>query len=112
GLREGVISAIEQDNGGTVCVGTDRGLFRVRGELVQQVANTEGLGGRTVLALYVDRGGTLWVSTTEAGLQRRTGNRFETFAVPNVPDSDRVLAVHQDERGTLRIGTNKGHLYE
>jgi ligand-binding sensor domain-containing protein len=70
------------------------------------------LKGNNVRAVYVDRQDVLWVSTSEAGLQRKAADgEFQSVSLSPASAADFVLALHEDSLGALWIGTSKGRLY-
>jgi signal transduction histidine kinase/ligand-binding sensor domain-containing protein len=71
----------------------------------------EGLPGDTVRAVLQTRDGYLWIGT-QAGLARFDGVRFEVFDRRNTSafHSDECVALFEDSRGTLWIGTIGGGL--
>jgi signal transduction histidine kinase len=91
------------DDGGTLWVGTARGLTRWRDGQERTYAMAEGLPGTQVLAVLPGRDGALWVGT-DVGLARWREGRFD---VP-VPVSAAVSALDLDEGGVLWVGTDRG----
>jgi ligand-binding sensor domain-containing protein/signal transduction histidine kinase len=71
----------------------------------------EGLPTGTVRAIEQTRDGYLWLGTYE-GLARFDGVRFTVFDKANTPElkSDNITALHEDQTGTLWIGTSGGGL--
>lgn len=72
----------------------------------------DGLPQDTVQAILQTRDGYLWLGTLE-GLARFDGVRFTTFDTGNTPElrHNVVLALCEDPRGDLWIGTYGGGLY-
>src|SRR5690606_33637506 len=65
-----------------------------------------GLPADTILALRFDAGGTLWAGTTE-GLARRSGERFETVALPGGDPQPIIYSITPEGRA-LWIGARSG----
>lgn len=117
----GVISLFE-DDAGTVWVGTYRGgLDRYdRGtdsftSYRNVPSDPDSLSGDIVTAIAEGPGGTvLWVGTEGAGLNRldKSSGRFQRFR--HDPENarslcdDTVYSLHQDQEGSLWIGTRRG----
>ena len=65
------------DGEGNLWVGTHRkGIFRVRGNVVDQYGRTESLSGDFVRVLFEDRGGIVWAATN---------NGIDSFTIPGSP---------------------------
>jgi PAS domain S-box-containing protein len=116
-LAHNTVQALAVDSSGALWVGTVGGLDRYdrdTGGFVHypEVAESvtviyEGCsGGTAALCPY------LWVGTAGSGLFRygRQNDRFEPFAADRLPDSH-ILALYQDQDGTLWVGTEYGGLW-
>jgi len=94
--------------------------------VIQRYSGDDGLPQNGVNALLQRRDGHLWVAT-HGGLAQFDGRRFKVFrahqevrpatenaATGSGPSSDRILALHEDRRGRLWIGTQDAgiSLYE
>ena len=112
------VLAIAQDNFGFVWLGTDDGLYRYDGYTLRRYQhdpqNPRSLSENTVLILYKDRTGILWVGTHYRGLNRYdpaqdafTRYRHDSSDSGSLRD-DHVYSIHQDSGGDLWIGTNDG----
>ena len=120
GLSQSTINAIVQDSRGFMWFGTEDGLNRYDGfnfrVFKHDPDDPDSLGFNHVMALYLDRTGTIWVATNGGGLDRYDASR-ERFihyrysaTDPNSLSSDFVTAVVEDRTGALWIGTNDGGL--
>lgn len=70
------VYALTLDRDGSLWVGTwGEGLFRIRGEVVENYGRAQGLSSNFVHDLFEDREGTLWVTTT---------NGIDNFHAPHV----------------------------
>jgi len=74
------------------------------GRLVKRFAVRDGLSSEEISALYVDRAGDLWVGTTDGGLNRRRGERFESMTKALGLTNDCVTAIYEDHEGSLWVG--------
>src|SRR4051794_20596195 len=68
------VFALAQDNYGFLWLGTDDGLYRYDGYSLRQYSHDPGnprsLSENTVMLIYRDRAGILWVGTAYGGLDR------------------------------------------
>ncbi|MEM8483912.1 MAG: two-component regulator propeller domain-containing protein [Bacteroidota bacterium] len=105
GLPQGSVNAIAQTDDGYLWFGTQEGLVRFDGEEMhvydkRSVAEFES---NDIRILHVDRQGTLWIGTRDAGLMRYKGGRF---AVPVRQDSLRDARI-----SAIAEGQNEDHLW-
>jgi signal transduction histidine kinase/ligand-binding sensor domain-containing protein len=82
----------------------NRGVFRMQGGVVTEFGSKDGLSGKPVSSLTVDRHGALWVGDA-AGLERRNGHRFESVLSTSGP----VLCAAWPNDG-MAVGTFNGLL--
>jgi ligand-binding sensor domain-containing protein len=61
-----------------------------------------------IVALEVDRQGTVWVGTWGGGLGRFDGSNWTNFTVKDGLPSNHVFMLHEDAEGKLWIGTSEG----
>ena len=112
GLQEASVYDIGEGSDGTLWFGSDMGLYRTEGATIRRISSNEGLAGNNVRAVYVDRHDALWVSTSEAGLQRTAAAEpFQRISLPSASAAELVLTLQEDSQGALWIGTSKGRLY-
>jgi signal transduction histidine kinase/ligand-binding sensor domain-containing protein len=97
---------------GSVWVGAAEGLHRVQDPRVTSWFAPEDLPGDDVRVLLEGRHGDLWLGTYGGGLVRFDGARFESFNESDGLASLKVWALHEDDKGALWIGTDRGlHCY-
>jgi ligand-binding sensor domain-containing protein len=108
-----VYSFYEDPDGGTVWIGTWRGLDRVARATgtVSHYAEKDGLPGGAVFGILADSTGMLWL-TTNRGLAR-FDPRAETFRIYDTRDglpAGRFVrtAVFQSEGGEILVGSSDG----
>jgi ligand-binding sensor domain-containing protein len=93
---------------GTVWAATESELFSFDGRasisqhIGRQVRRYGGL--EEVSSLFVDREGTLWLSS-ESRLIRFLGDRFRHYRLKTAADSETVWAISEDASGRLWFGT-------
>jgi diguanylate cyclase (GGDEF)-like protein len=88
---------------------TDRGLAIWSQGRWQNLGAVNGLDVPGILALMVDRDGTLWMGTYGKGVERWLGNgNWETWAAGQGLDENLVWSLVRDHRGTLWAATEHG----
>lgn len=111
---EGGIRDLHPLAGGTVLVGTERGLLAFDGATGSPGPAGDPTGGATVTTLLVDSRGLLWIGTDGRGLLRCTSPSgtcqplAHQASSPNSLSHDRVWSLHEDLRGTVWVGTTSG----
>ena len=118
GLSNFALTRIVQDRQGFLWFGTEDGLNKFDGYeftvYKPDPADTNSLPGRFVQALYVDRQGSLWLSTGMDGLRRYNPNtdKFDRFKHdPQNPQSlagKIVYKILEDGNNELWMGTQQG----
>ena len=103
------VFALTLDREGSLWVGTrGDGLFRIRGTSVEHYGLAEGLSGDSVQALYEDREGILWVTTTN-GIDSFRDAAITTFSKLEGLGNDEALGVLASRDGATWVA-NKGSL--
>ncbi len=71
---------------------------------------TNGINNSTVISLYEDSAGVLWIGTYGGGLNRydRTGNSWQHITETNGLPNDVIYGILPDAHGNLWLPTNKG----
>ncbi|MBM0103255.1 hypothetical protein JM946_00800 [Steroidobacter sp. S1-65] len=96
------------DSHDALWVGTgDQGLLRIHGDRVERFRSSDGLSSDTVLRIYEDREGNVWVATTR-GLDRFRDLEVVTYTTREGLSSDGVGAVLPRADGSIWIGTIGG----
>jgi signal transduction histidine kinase/ligand-binding sensor domain-containing protein len=104
-----VVRALLRDSDQNLWVGTDaNGLYRIRGVAVDHLGATDGLSSDTVLGIYEDREGLIWVATS-GGLDSFRDRNVTTFSKSEGLPSDLVESVIASRDGTIWVG-NAGSL--
>jgi signal transduction histidine kinase/ligand-binding sensor domain-containing protein len=105
GLTRGRLHAIVDTADGTIWAGGLGGLSRLRHERWLQVDARDGFSGQTVISLYEDRRGNLWVGADAGVFVRRTGSqRFERHSA----SLTRANGISEDPNGSIWISTPTG----
>ncbi len=107
GLPNQVVSAIYEDVGGVLWVGTGGGLSRLEAGRFKTYTESDGLADNDVTGITQDAAGALWIST-QSGVSRLINGRFDTYRVRNGLPSDDVRAVYTGRDGSIWISTAGG----
>ncbi|MBF5045632.1 hypothetical protein FGE12_24710 [Aggregicoccus sp. 17bor-14] len=110
GLPQRTVYTLMPEPDGTLWLGTDDGLVRLRGERVETLTERQGLSASAVYSLLTDGEGDLWVGTSGGGLVRLREGPFVPMGVPEGLPSDKVRSVLEASDGTLWVGTEGGGL--
>jgi PAS domain S-box-containing protein len=106
--------ALVFDQDGSLLVGIERsgtglGLQRVRGDKWSTVSAPKFDGSKlSVLVLFKDAQGAIWVGTRSDGLYRLYQGKAEHFSSRDGLSGDTVWAIAEDREGTLWVATDKG----
>jgi len=105
GLPQGT-TALFEDRGGTLWVGTDSGLGVIRGDRFVPIAANMIRGRVQTIIQRAD--GSLWAGTAPSGLFRIDGDTAIPVAEPGELASRDVTALYEDAGRTLWVGTTTG----
>lgn len=116
GLSNGNIVSMLQDYEGYMWIGTAEGLNKYDGQRFETFKSVRGdtttLSGNYIFALLQDKHKNLWVGVDNGlCLYNRDLNRFDVLDFPdenNQPFIHKVGALHEDNKGQLWVGTNRG----
>ncbi|AMO93417.1 histidine kinase-, DNA gyrase B-, and HSP90-like ATPase family protein [Collimonas fungivorans] len=107
GLGNMAVTAMAQEPGGYLWIGTQSGLFRYDGARFQHFGQSDGFTDSYIRALHADVDGNLWVGASD-GLYRWQGQRFVPIKFQNAKlvfgygqnltslGSHRLLAISHD----------------
>lgn len=121
GLSDNLITSLAEDKQGNIWIGTQGdGVSRYNprsGELTRFSTNIDdstSISENFVFSLLVSRKGTVWVGTNN-GLNRfnadsKTFTRYTRLKANGFPDAP-LLALHEDNQGSLWLGTLGGGLF-
>jgi ligand-binding sensor domain-containing protein/signal transduction histidine kinase len=110
GLPSNWVTAIFQDSFGYLWLGTDEGITKYDGITFTNYGHEEGLPVNHVWAIAESKSnpGTLWVGTHGGGLCKFSNNTFTQIKLGDDISSNVVVALHEDETGTVWCATNTG----
>ncbi len=103
-----VITALCSDLQDNMWVGTSRaGLFRVKNDRWENLTATDGLSSNSVLSLFEDREGSLWIGTN-GGLDQLRDTKFLTFTAREGLPHDDIYATLAARDGSVYVTTRNG----
>jgi len=105
GMASEVVGAMSQDAQGLIWAGTEAGLHFFNGQTFEPFPGD--LPSQTVLDLFPDPDGSLWVAT-QGGLVRIRRGRSTTFGPKDGVPKGRVQSVARDAQGHLWVLTTSG----
>lgn len=109
GLCSDLVMTVIADQKGDLWLGTyDNGLCRMDG--MAMVNTLDGLPNNTIWSGISDRKGTLWVGTSE-GIARLEQGVVQPLPGEASLPGQRVLAMHEDENGSIWCGTSRDGLF-
>src|ERR1700733_6145318 len=104
-----VVNTMVFDRDANLWVGTvGKGLFRIRGNVVDHFQQRDGLSGDSVLALFEDREGIVWTLTTN-GIDSFRDPRVTIFSAREGLGADAAAGVLASRDGTIWVA-NAGSL--
>ncbi|HCY75428.1 MAG TPA: hypothetical protein DHV28_05865 [Ignavibacteriales bacterium] len=118
GLSQSTVYAITQDEQGFMWFGTDDGLNRYDGYAIKVFKhssnNLNSVADNTILALFSDTNGDLWIGTRRGGVDRYDITRNKFYHYFHVADNTSTISdnsistLFKDSQGNLWVGTRKG----
>jgi ligand-binding sensor domain-containing protein/signal transduction histidine kinase len=109
GLSNNNVKAINEDREGRIWVGTEGGLDVIDKEKVTSLQSMLGVSGPTMVRLiHEDRAGRTWVASDTHGLFLLDGHGVKRFGLTDGLPRGQVLAIYEDERGLIWLGTTAG----
>lgn len=109
-----VATAFREDRNGNVWIGLwDRGLVRYRRGPREEFQSFDQIPDGSVLSIWQDHAGRLWVATTRGGLVRiddpNAGQpQFRTYTKKDGLSSNDVRAITEDQHGRIYFWTGRG----
>lgn len=94
---------------GQVFAGTETGgLYRIDGETVTPIDESDGLVSKSVSSVLVTDDGSLWVGTFGGGITRFTASGVTQLDMQDGLNSDHIIALEEDANGNIWIATSRG----
>jgi len=109
GLSGDTVTALIEDRRNRVWVGTNEGLDVIEHDKITAMRSVLRASGPTsVHLLYEDRAGSLWVATETQGVFVIDAHGTRHLGMADGLPSDWVVAIHEDDRGAIWLGTTDG----
>lgn len=119
GLPKSSVRVFHEDREGHLWVGTNNGgLVRLsytnddaryaaapQSERMHIYTTADGLSSNTVISIYEDVEGSLWVGTQDNGLNRLRQQVITTYSQRDGLASNNIYPIYQDRAGNIWIGT-------
>ncbi len=105
-LPGGRVVSLREDAEGSICVGANGGLYRLRETLFSSYTERDGLSGDYIRTVFEDQQRQLWIGSA-SGLDRRGADgRFTPVILRNSGGkAPSVLSLAQDHQGDMWVGT-------
>ncbi len=110
GLRNQAVTGMSQDRDGFIFVATEDGLFRYDGSRFERFGSAEGMLSDSIVSLYREPGGRLWVAASKGALAWAGGAPDPSVKAPILPGL-RIQAMSASLSGYLLAATTEG-IYE
>ncbi len=111
GLSDGTIINVMKDREGTKWVATNKGLNRLRKEVIKAYSVKDGINNSEVYPIYRDSKENIWIGTTK-GLNVFRNGKFENFNLKSfsgIATSEIVIqSILEDSNGTMWFGVTGG----
>ena len=111
GLPSDWVISFWEDRERNVWIGTGAGLVMARPNNLETLSPPDQWQGRSLLSVFPDRNGALWVGTEGAGLYRYQNETWTNFRGANGIRNPYVWSLAEDSRGQLWAGTWGGGLF-
>ncbi|HEY3654892.1 MAG TPA: two-component regulator propeller domain-containing protein [Steroidobacteraceae bacterium] len=109
GLSGDTVTALIEDRQSRIWVGTNEGLDVIdQGKVTSMQSLLRASGPTSVHLIYEDRAGSLWVATETQGLFVIDAHGTRHLGRADGLPSDWVIAIHEDDRGAVWLGTTDG----
>lgn len=92
---------------GTMWIGSDGGITRLRAGQLSPYPLSGLEGPARIKAVYEDRRARLWVGTKDMGLQQLAGQNWRSVELPGKLADNEVGAIAEDRSGQLWVGAQK-----
>jgi diguanylate cyclase (GGDEF)-like protein/PAS domain S-box-containing protein len=105
GLLGDKIRTVSGDSGGTLWIGTGKGVQTLDG---RHFGKDTGLSSDSIMTTLSGRDGSLWVGTFDGGLNRVYQGHTTVYDMKNGLNSNAVLSLYEDRGGAIWVGTARG----
>ena len=109
GLPTSDANAIVQSAEGFIWIGSYSGLIRYDGNEFYRYDSSTGMS--SVVSLFVDSQGRLWIGTNDSGVFLLQGDQFTSYDQNDGLRSSSVRAIQEDQDGNILVATTMGMAY-
>lgn len=102
------IWALHRARDGSLWIASERGLFRMKGDVTRSFDESHGLRSRAVVSIAEEPDGTLWFGTYNDGLHRYRGARFTAITTEHGLHNNGVWRMLSDEMGGTWLSGDQG----
>ncbi|MBO4592236.1 MAG: HD domain-containing protein [Eubacterium sp.] len=106
GLPTSEANTIAETSDGFLWIGGYSGLVRYDGVNFERISQTVGIS--SVVSLYVDSKGRLWIGTNENGVAVYKNGEFTFFDHEDFVESSSIRSIVEDKNGNIYIATTHG----
>ncbi|NDK38799.1 hypothetical protein DT603_08100 [Pseudoxanthomonas gei] len=106
GLNSDSLYALADAGDGSLWIGSDNGLNRLKDGRIGNHSKTGNLAGAVVISLYQDSRRALWIGTFGRGLFRLENSRLTQYTTHQGLRDDTVNSIVEDASGNLWVGTD------
>lgn len=99
---------VMKDKHGDMWIGTGNGVARYNGKTYTYYTVAQGLAPTSVLSIFEDSKGNIWLGTYDGGLSKFDGKSFANYNTTNGLTSNAIKCIAEDKNGDIWIGTNGG----
>lgn len=107
--KDHLIITMCEDREGSIWIGTNKGLFRVKDGGTKIFTTADGLSNDFIIAVIQDRDGSMWVGSV-SGLNRITKDRTGKTIIDSVLGNCIITYLFEDREKSLWIGTDDSGL--
>jgi signal transduction histidine kinase/ligand-binding sensor domain-containing protein len=97
-----------EDREGTIWVGAQSGLHRLRDPAISMITTRQGLSVDNVYSILRDRLGDVWVGSWGRGVTRLSGGRARVYGIDEGLPAGYITALFEDAAGRIFVGTAAG----
>lgn len=108
-IRSERVTSLTSDTEGRLWLcSVDEGLLRLTEGAIQEFHDVPEIGRRACTFAYADSSGRVWFGFSRGGVAVYEGGRFTAYDTRHGLATGTVMAVYEDRRGAIWIGTNAG----
>jgi len=109
-LANASVQAFAEDRLGNLWIGTDSGLFRHKTGQIERWERMPASGSRSILSLFTDAAGALWVGMKGAGLARIDKGIWASLPESPAGGKGTIYSIVGDQARAVWMGTSRNGL--